>query len=351
MAFHQTRLNLMHYGPTVSNSPVLVLAEWIYRIAAKTRFWLYHIGLLRVRKLPVPVISIGNLTVGGTGKTPVVIALAQYLEEQGLKVAVLSRGYGRKSAQKCVEADSPDHGDEPYLIQSQLKYGKVFVGSDRFSTARYAINASNPDIILLDDGYQHIRLHRDLNVLLVDGKRGFGNEHLLPIGPLREPIAEIGRADWVLLTKEQTPIIRGRLQELVQVHLADCPFVANNLWNPSEDAAFSFDHVTDKPAILISGIANPESFESMINTLTQAQVQEHFIFPDHCIYSAENLLPILEKHSDTILITTEKDWVKMERVLPTKWHAEVYVLRIQPIFDWAHIVAPLLAALKVHTHA
>ncbi len=253
-------------------------------------------GFLRQVELPVPVISVGNITLGGTGKTPFVIALAKFLKGKGLKVCVLSRGYRRKGKKELLVCDgqrllaSPEEsGDEPYLIATKTK-AIVAVGKDRakaFDLAKHL----QPEIVVLDDGFQHIRIKRDLDICLVDGSRGFGNGMLFPAGPLREPVETLLHADAIVITK------RKSLQLLYKAKgiLSKKPvfFFTPKVKAPKVDKAF-----------LVTAIANPypllEELSRMGITLTGYR-----FFPDHHWFKEKDLAGI-----EAPILTTEKDLVK-----------------------------------------
>ncbi len=191
----------------IDNLVLLLLTPfaWLYSLALRLRALLYRSGILKTHRLPRPVISIGNITVGGTGKTPVTAYIARFLLAQGYRVAVLSRGYGGSlEGQTCVVSDGAtimlsarECGDEPYLLASTVPGLMVVIGTDRYAAGQLAMQQLSPDIFLLDDGFQHLRLHRDLNILLLDFSRPFGNGLTLPAGILREPLSAVtpGRPD------------------------------------------------------------------------------------------------------------------------------------------------------------
>src|SRR4030066_1164862 len=198
----------------------LYLLSLPYEGMVRTRFFFYSHGLLRTKSLPCPVISVGNITVGGTGKTPLVMALAKTLMDRGISVAILSRGYkGTKTSEpvvsdgKSIFLSPEESGDEPFLMAQVCKGVPVLVGKDRFANGRVALQRFGMKGLLLDDGYQHLPLHRDLDILLIDSHIGFGDQNLLPRGILREPLSHLRRAHLFLLTKVDHPEISQSLEE------------------------------------------------------------------------------------------------------------------------------------------
>jgi len=316
----------------------MALMEKAYSLVIAGWDKLYQTGILKQHRLPVPVISIGNLTTGGTGKTPLVISLAQYLEAKDRKVVVLSRGYKARKKTNFHLADHPDYGDEAFLIQTHIK-GSVFVGSNRVFTGTKAIQETNANVILLDDGFQHRRLYRDLNIVLVDGTIGFGNGHMLPAGPLREPISALHRANWVILTKQienqqkmWTLLKSLRLKHPVQ--MATCPFTLAPI-----------DTLQGHSVILVSGLAQPLAFEQSVKAQFMCLILEHKIFADHHTYTTQDwqhLQTFLETHPEATLLTTEKDWVKLKYLVPDSFLDRIAVLQLMPHCNWQPIVAGLL---------
>lgn len=349
MVLSKISLNSLHYESQSRPGWYFLPFEAIYGFAVKIRLALYRAGFLKTVKLPVPVLSIGNLTTGGTGKTPVTIALAQFLEEKGLKVAVLSRGYAAKKKVDYHEADSPDYGDEPFMIQKNLFRGKVFVGQNRVFTGQQACKIFKPDIILLDDGFQYIRLHKDIDILLVDGQHVFGNGHLLPSGPMREPLSALKRADWVLITREtdnsQKQLISGMIHRMApekDIKIATCSFKAKDIFHPASQQCKKLTELADTDLIIFSGIAQPAVFENMIRqNIMCKHLLEHIIFSDHHNYAPKDCLKLeqkLNENPQAIILTTEKDWVKLDGVCSTLLRKYIYFLRIQPCFDWKKLL-------------
>ncbi|TAJ76629.1 MAG: tetraacyldisaccharide 4'-kinase [Gallionellaceae bacterium] len=272
----------------------------LFGLLASLRRTLYRSGILRSFKLPVPVIIVGNISVGGTGKTPFTLWLAQRLLDEGWHPAIISRGY-RKARQSSYTpravtiADSPDAvGDEP-LLMAQRGLCPVWTGRDRPATAQ-ALLLAHPecDVILSDDGLQHYRLQRDIEIALVDGKRRFGNGLLLPAGPLRESVARLHTVDFV--------VINGGTPTGTEYAMQLNGALFYNLLNPSTTlpaAAFA-----DQRLHAIAGIGHPQRYFAHLAHLGLS-VQKH-AFPDHHRYSAAD---IAFGDADAVLMT-EKDAVK-----------------------------------------
>lgn len=303
----------------------LYLLSILYGAVVRIRLALYSSGLLNVREIGCKVISVGNITVGGTGKTPTVEFVARSLRERGISVAILSRGYRR--AGKGIDVVSDGHqlllgaeeaGDEPYMLARRLRNVPVIVGADRYEAGRFALDRFSPDVIILDDGFQHIRLKRDLDILLVDGEKVFGNRNLLPRGPLREPLSAMKRAETFLITKAYSDInritqdIMDRQPEAVVFKSSYRPEKFISIIDGSKkDLSFISGH----RVFALSAIANPSSFVSLLSSLGCSLASEAN-YADHYSYSAKDLEEIEKKATAAaaeLIITTEKDAVKLER--------------------------------------
>jgi tetraacyldisaccharide 4'-kinase len=300
----------------------LLLASLPYELAVRARTFLYASGLFETKQLPRPIISVGNITVGGTGKTPLVMALSRGLMERGIPTAILSRGYRGKKGSGPLVSDgqkillSPEEaGDEPFLMAQALKGIPIFVGKDRFKNGQMALERFPIRGFLLDDGFQHLPLYRDLNIVLIDSHIGFGDGHLLPRGILREPLSSLKRADVFLLTKAEDPEACQPLKStLRKIHPSSLIFHSHYepLGMVYPDGRIDPLHLLKgKRVLALSGIANPTYFSSLLRRC-QAEVVEEMIFPDHHLYTAKDLTSILEKVKDAdSIVTTEKDMVKL----------------------------------------
>ncbi len=329
-------------------SPALDLAlvpfAFAYGVVAQLRSGLYRYGLLKTRSLSCPVISVGNLTVGGTGKTPVVIALANWLYKQGKRVGVISRGYGRDDENQIilvsngngVLVNAHEAGDEPVLIATRCPGVPVIVGADRYAAGIQLLNQFSCDVLILDDGFQHLALRRDVNLLLLDAEAPFGNWRLLPRGPLREPWSELKRATALMTTRAKADD-HSESKTMDVPTRSDLPaaavcFSLNGLVNLRTGKLHPPETMTGKSCVAFCGIAKPDSFSTLLEN-AGLTIQELLSFPDHWRYTSEDLQKIwdsTEGCAPKIVITTEKDAVKIRDRLPES--LEVFAARIE--LEW-----------------
>ena len=209
----KTRITQIHYDRNAKGAFIVLLdfCSLFYKFASRTKNFLYDKKILKPKKVSAYVISIGNMTTGGVGKTPVVLEIAKYLAKKGKKVAIVSRGYGGKLSNKDVNVISDGKsifytaqmaGDEPFMLAQKAQGVCVLTCRDRFKASKFAVENFNIDTIILDDGFQHRKLHRDLDIVLMDSKMGLGNEKLLPAGPLREGAEALERIDKLLIVSK-----------------------------------------------------------------------------------------------------------------------------------------------------
>jgi len=336
-------------------SPVLALLSIPaagYYAVQKVREKAYEWGIFSQKQAPVPVISVGNLLLGGTGKTPFVIYLAGLLKSRGLKPAVISRGYkGTSRAPYLVVGDGsrgeplsdPDAcGDEPYLIAMRLPDVPVIVGRKRIHPVQAAHDLFGCNVVVLDDGFQHLGLKRDADIILLSG----AEDRMFPVGRLREPLSALKRADIVMLVAEGT--FSAAAANYVKGPIFRCRPVASGLASGAKfQSAVPSDSLSGRETILASGIANPERFLSTVQGLGWVVV-DHFSFADHHRFTDNELRSILGRASGLPVVLTEKDWVKLP-----EWFKEmeqVQALRIEMILDdeeafWAAVqqLVPFLA--------
>ena len=309
----------------------------VFAAVVAVRYFFYRIGFLRRYPLGIQVISIGNVTAGGTGKTPVTEMFARALSAEGRKVAILSRGYRRKEAPwwqrmftqvispplvvsdgKHVLRDSETGGDEPYMLASNLPGVAVVVDRDRVKAGRYAIKRLGCDTIILDDGFQYQRLKHSVEVVLVDATNPFGNGNMLPRGILREPARHLKRADIVFLTKCRGDVsavreeIRAYNDKAEIVECTHAPKVLKDVWSREE---YPLSWLEGKTTCTLSGIASPKGFENSLRQMG-AKVVWCERYADHHRYDPSEILYALNRTADMgadALVTTEKDAVRFPR--------------------------------------
>lgn len=313
--------SIRRFSPTRA---ILYLGSLIYRLIVSLRNGFYNRQILKSVKLSCPVISVGNITVGGTGKTPCVIWLAKMLQRRGYRPAVISRGYGGKNVKpvnivsdgKNILLGAEEAGDEPMLIARSLPGIPVITGAKRVLTGPLAIEQFGANVLICDDAFQHRQIIRDVDVVLLDAERPLGNGHLLPRGELREPVESLHRADCIILT---------RAQSSTSVH-AGVARIAGASGTPIFRAAHRFKEMIreDKKSLLpgdlpskkvcaFCGIAKPASFKKLLLD-TGAQILSFMDFPDHYAYNSDDLEAI-KKHFSAqnadFWMTTEKDAMRL----------------------------------------
>ncbi len=282
-------------------------------------------SLLKRRvKLPAPVISIGNLSVGGTGKTPLTIWMCEFLLEIGFHPAVLSRGYGAKGKNPGRIPPSLDErllelfGDEPVMMSEYLPSTPVWVGRDRAASGGAALVGGSVDVIVLDDGFQHLALDRDLDIVLLDCRNPFGNGFVLPAGPLREPASNLKRADVFVITHADGNVdsapLKNRLGSLFPtIPSFACRHILRGIRLERGGPLFHPGDLSGRRAVAFAGIAAPESFFDDIRK-AGIDVCQSFDFPDHHRYASEDILQILSsawRHGAGLIITTAKDFTRL----------------------------------------
>ena len=329
----------------------------IFQVLVIIRRWLYNVRILRDKTLGVQVIAIGNLTVGGTGKTPVVEKFARELRDAGRNVAILSRGYRSKpvplhvkllnklllrddqtpprivSDGKSLLLDSNMAGDEPYMLASNLKDVVVLVDKDRVKSGRYAIEKFGCDTLLLDDGFQYWDLRgRRHDVVLIDRQQPFGNEHLLPRGTLREPPAHLARAHTIFITKSDgnTAALRERIAKFNDTAaIIECvhqPLYFEDVFSGERKG---LDFLIGKKVASLSGIAQPESFEQSLVKLGSELVYAKR-FADHHRFSQQEILNAInrgKKRQAEIILTTQKDAVRFPKI--DRRDLPIYFMRVE----------------------
>ncbi len=311
-----------------SFAKTLSLVSKGYGLAMDLRAKMYGTGILETKSLPCKVVAVGNLTLGGTGKTPMVVCVAKLAQSMGLRPAVVCRGYGGScehglgiaSDGRRILMGPAQCGDEPRLIAASLPGVPVVVGKDRFASGLRAVQVFDPDLVVLDDAYQHLRLKREVNLLLMDSRSPLGNGKVFPCGILREPVRQAGRADAVIATRsdpsgsesdffkqnphvERVPLFRcrhapGRVSRLN----------ADGFWEPCEP-----ERIAGEKCLAFSGIANNEDFKRLLREIG-CEPRCFLSFDDHHRYCEKDVRAIREaaiKCGANKLVATEKDGVKL----------------------------------------
>jgi tetraacyldisaccharide 4'-kinase len=320
----------------------------LYGLATRARLALYQQGAFSVERLEVPVISVGNITAGGTGKTPLVAWLARAVAREGQRACILTRGYGRVNPKsrvlvsdgERVLADAREGGDEPLMMAEMLRgQSAVISDADRVGAARWAMKNLNSEVFILDDGFQHLRLARDLNIVTVDATDPWGGQHLLPRGTLREPLAGLKRADCLVITRadqstdldalraEASGLSEGRPIFLSRTRISRVRPLSST--TEAEDRSVN---TLAQPCAAFCAIGNPRAFFKQLTDsgLTLAHARA---FTDHHVYTQgeiDALYGEARAHGARVLLTTAKDAVKLRSLnlpLPS------YVLEIELLID------------------
>ncbi|MCP4194925.1 MAG: tetraacyldisaccharide 4'-kinase [Planctomycetaceae bacterium] len=310
---------------------LLALAELPYALAMRIRNRHFNQGSATVKQVEVPVISIGNLTLGGTGKTPMVGWIARWFRQQGVRVSIVSRGYG---------AESNSSNDEAKELEARLPDVPHLQNPERYRAARIAIDELDTQLILLDDGFQHRRLHRDLDLVLIDATEPFGYEHVFPRGMLREPLSGLQRADAIILTrcnlvdKAQIATIRAQAMRLApQAKWIEVGHEATEL-RSSSGKCTPLTELAGKSVIAFCGIGNPTAFRDTLEA-HQLMISDFRMFPDHHTYSREDIRNLADwsQHASPhqAVICTHKDLVKIstDRLGQQPLYALLIDLKIQ----------------------
>lgn len=312
-----------------SRGPIsLALAPFssLYGKGISFRLWAYKSGIFKRKSLPGFVLSVGNITTGGTGKTPAVAMLADWAEKEGYETAILSRGYGGKYKEGVLEvsdgkkilAGPEESGDEPYLLATNLPGIPVIVSKKRFRAGLLAHKKHGCDFFILDDGFQHLELERDMDIVLVDSTNPFGNGHLLPRGPLREPVKSLSRAHAVIFThsKALKPVEDTQWFFKEAFTTADAYYgghLPGKIVFPEKKEVHEPSFLKGKKIAAFAGIARPDVFEETLRELG-ANILYFRGFRDHHYYSEDEIKTLNKTREDSnadYLLTTEKDWVRI----------------------------------------
>jgi tetraacyldisaccharide 4'-kinase len=316
--------------------PVLLPIAGVYWAAITIKKFLYAAGILKIKKVPATVISIGNITVGGTGKTPMTIELAQKMLKSGFKPAIVIRGYGRKtktppdrqragvpvlvvSDGSKILAGVDEAGDEAYMMAKELPGVPVIVSPDKAAGAVYASKDLNANIILLDDGFQHLRLHRDADIVLVDCLDPFAGGFLIPFGLLREPVSSLRRASLICLTnysdtlRDAADAIEARIKKSGSAApIIRLGYKVTGFRNLSTGERVELGRFKDKVVNAVCALGNPDSFKKSLES-AGINISKYNIYPDHHFFTIDEILKILE--NNVITVTSGKDAVRIEPLI------------------------------------
>lgn len=322
---------------------LLLPLAWIYDGVTSVRNFMYDHGILSSESYDLPVICVGNLTVGGTGKTPHTEYLINLLQANGYKVGVLSRGYKRKTKGYVVatfDSTASDIGDEPYQMKKKFSDVTVAVDADRREgICNLITNADTTDIdvIILDDAFQHRRVKAGLNILLVDRNRPIDKDYLMPAGRLRENASGSRRADIVILTKLTEDVSDGERSQLSKRLCIDSRqqlfftgLKYGNLYNNSR-AEIPFEELDKYNILVVTGIANPKPMEDELTKYVSFDVihyGDHHVFSSQDYRQIERAYDTLQSDKPRIIITTEKDYVRLNKEQMPMW-SSVYALPIE----------------------
>ncbi len=334
--------------------PALLPLSWLYSGMVRLRNWCYERKIFRTVRLSATVVSIGNLSVGGTGKTPTTALLANALVHCGLRVAIVARGYRRKDKDACIVSDGrgaraglPNAGDEPLLLAQQCPQVPIVVARSKTRAAQVAVEKFRPEIILVDDGMQHRRLQRDLEMVLLPASLMSPPAWLLPAGPLREPWSGLRRAQAIGITgvADLTAAQKNDLYHFISqrspapIVLLD--FVADHLASLRDDGNLPMAQLAQAKVLLVSGIAAPQRFHRMAADLG-AQIAGEIVYRDHHNYTrtdAGAIAKCFQNSNADLIITTAKDGIKL-RLFESLLKLPVFILEIR-----ARILPENLSAL------
>lgn len=333
----KTEITKIHYNKNAKGFLVKLLefASIFYELGSGLKNKLYDKNIIRPKKVDAFVISIGNITTGGVGKTPIVAQIANYLTSNGEKVAIISRGYGGKLSNKNINVISDGKnifynaklaGDEPFWLAQNAEKTIVITTKNRYKGAKYAVENFGASKIILDDGFQHRKLHRDLDIVLMDSKMEFGNEKLLPAGPLREGMEAFSRIDKFVIVSKDTE--HSRAEKLAKI-MAKKMKIETFICYTEPDFVYNIKTGEKLPerteAVALCAIGQPKQFYDFLNNYKISQTID---FDDHHGYT-EKELPA------GIIITTEKDAVKMKDFQRN----DIFALKLKTIIDVKNLLS------------
>jgi tetraacyldisaccharide 4'-kinase len=338
--------------------------SWAYRAALAARDRAYRWGVLPTGRLPCAVISVGNLTLGGTGKTPTVELVARTLQDLGAAPAVVSRGYGRATRgvvvvadREAILAEARAGGDEPRLLAERLPGVPVVVGENRYEAGRVAVERCGATAVVLDDGFQHRTLAKDLEILVVSGRAPWGNARVFPRGMLREPLGGLRRAHAVLVTNPAGPKAVAEVTATVRRHHATAPVLAaryelQDAREPLRGRRLPVRELAGRRLLAFAGLGSPEGFAETVDATGIRRVG--FVeFPDHHWFTPSDVAELgrdARAAGAQGLVTTEKDWVRMRELAPPP--LPLWVLPVRLVIEagretWRRLIGSVLAPAPI----
>ena len=332
----KTEITKIHYNKDAKGLFVKLLefASIFYGIASSLKNTLYDKKILKPKKVAAFVISVGNITTGGVGKTPVVSEIAKYFLSKGDKVAIVSRGYGGKLSNRQINIISDGEtifynaqlaGDEPFWLAENTKGAFVITSKNRYEASKYAVEKFGVTKIILDDGFQHRKLHRDLDIVLMDSKMGFGNEKLLPAGPLREGMEAFNRINRLVIVSKD--IEHKRAEKLSKIMSKKMKVPALVCYT-EPDYVYNIKNIEKLPngveACAICAIGQPEQFYAFLNIY---KIKQKITFDDHHAYKEDEI-------PQCTVITTEKDAVKMSEFK----NKNIYALKLKTVLNVEELI-------------
>ena len=333
--------------PSVLQMALMPLS-WIYGLTVMARNYFYDRGILTSRNLDCGVISVGNIVAGGTGKTPIVIWLAKHFRNSGYRVAIILRGYKREAKSEIgivsdgtkILLSSAESGDEAFMTALELPAIPVLVSNNRYKAGTEAIRKWDTQVIILDDGFQHQKLKRDLDIVVIDSQRPFGNGQMLPAGILREPKRALQRVDLLLLTHtnfvSNLSDTRSKIETIAgQKTIFESQYHPTKLYKLDDSQHLPFESLKNQKILLVCGIGNPETFVRSIEKYHPSYI-ELMVFPDHHQYKEKDILRIQRQArimKADIIVTTQKD---EQKLLLYADQLLVFVLAIEVRFSPEH---------------
>jgi tetraacyldisaccharide 4'-kinase len=340
---------------------IATLAAWLYDKVVTLRNLLFDRGVLRIHRMNCPVISVGNLTMGGTGKTPMVVWLASLFFKEGYRVGIVSRGYGGVESGRVIVVSDGDNilaeqaisGDEPLMLARRLQGIPVLCSTKRVEAAKAAIEKFNCNALILDDGFQHRCLARDLDIVMLDSSNPFGSGWVFPRGTMREKAAALERAQVLVLTRFDGSEAAEKTYHNLRRQWSDKTIVTAThrpirIFSAADYGERSLSSLTELRLGAFAGIARPDDFFQSVGSLG-ARLVYTAAFPDHYPLTFELLASLVREASNfrpELWLTTEKDWVRLPQVLPQGMELWVMAMEIDLDRDGLQLIGTVLKVLR-----